>query len=81
MEVPPSPKVHDHAVGLPEDVSVKLTASGAAPMVGVPVKAAVGGDPCEVVMVISATLMDMLREPLVVSQSHSAIIRLLSAQK
>ena len=37
-----SPKVQDQEVGLPVEVSVKLTASGGAPLVGVPVKFATG---------------------------------------
>ena len=39
----PSPKLHDHAVGLPEDVSVNATASGAVPLVGEALKLAAGG--------------------------------------
>ncbi len=38
----PSPKSHDHDVGLPVDVSVKVTASGATPDVGDAVKLATG---------------------------------------
>ena len=33
-----SPKVHDHAVGVLVEESVKLTASGCVPVVGVPEK-------------------------------------------
>ena len=40
--VPPSPKVHAHDVGVPVDVSVNDTASGAVPDVADAVKAAVG---------------------------------------
>ena len=40
--VPPSPKFQDHAVGVPEDVSVKVTVSGAVPLVGFAVKLATG---------------------------------------
>ncbi len=43
MEEPPSPKVQDQAVGLLLEMSVKLTASGAEPVVGVPLKLATGG--------------------------------------
>ncbi len=42
VEVFESPKVHDHAVGLLVEESVKLTARGAAPIVGVPEKFATG---------------------------------------
>jgi hypothetical protein len=42
-EVPPSPKLHDQAVGLPEDVSVKATVSGAGPLVREALKLAAGG--------------------------------------
>ena len=43
MEVAlPSPKSHDRDVGLPVDVSVNCTASGADPLVGEAVKPAVG---------------------------------------
>jgi hypothetical protein len=42
-EVPPSPKLHDQLVGLPEDVSVKATVSGAGPLVGEALKLAAGG--------------------------------------
>jgi hypothetical protein len=42
-EVAPSPKLHDQAVGLPEDVSVKVTVSGAVPLVGEALKLAAGG--------------------------------------
>ncbi len=39
----PSPKSQDHAVGVPVDRSVKVTCMGAGPpVVGVPVKDAVG---------------------------------------
>jgi len=40
--VPPSPKLHDHDVGLPLDRSVKFTVSGAVPDVGEPEKFATG---------------------------------------
>ena len=40
-----SPKFHDHEVGELVEVSVKLTANGAVPEVGVPVKFATGGLP------------------------------------
>jgi hypothetical protein len=43
VENVPSPKSQDHVVGLPVEVSVKVTASGAAPDVGVPTNEAVGG--------------------------------------
>lgn len=43
MLVAPSPKFHDHDVGLPLDRSVKFTPSGRLPDVGEPVKFAVGG--------------------------------------
>ena len=43
VDVVPSPKLHDQAVGLPDDKSVKLTVSGAAPVVGDAVKLATGG--------------------------------------
>jgi hypothetical protein len=42
-DVAPSPKLQDQAVGLPEDVSVKATVSGAGPLVGVALKLAAGG--------------------------------------
>jgi hypothetical protein len=42
VEVPPSPNVHDHEVGFPADVSVKLTGSGALPVMGDAVKEATG---------------------------------------
>ena len=42
VDVAPSPKVHSHDVGDPVEVSVKDTASGAAPVVGVRVNDAVG---------------------------------------
>ena len=45
VDVPPSPKFHDQLVGLPADVSVKFTVSGAPPEVGEPVNEAVGGVP------------------------------------
>ena len=51
MLVPPSPNVQLHEVA-PVDVSVKATASGVYPELGVYVKAADGADtviPCEVV--------------------------------
>jgi hypothetical protein len=41
--VAPSPNVQDHDVGLPEDVSVKLTASPGVGALGENVKAATGG--------------------------------------
>ena len=44
MLVPPSPKVHDQLLGLPEDWSVKFTVSGAQPLVGDPVKSATGAE-------------------------------------
>jgi hypothetical protein len=40
--VPPSPKVHAHEVGVPEDASVKTVVSGATPLTGTPVKDATG---------------------------------------
>ena len=43
VDVPPSPKLHDQDVGLPDEVSVKATASGAGPLVGDAVKLATGG--------------------------------------
>ena len=43
VEVPPSPKVHAHEVGLPALVSVNWTVRGARPAVGVAVKAVTGG--------------------------------------
>jgi hypothetical protein len=42
VDVPPSPKVHDHEVGDPVDWSVNVTGSGATPDVGEAEKAAVG---------------------------------------
>jgi len=42
-EVPPSPKVHDQAVGVFVDRSVKSTSSGAVPEVGAAEKSAAGG--------------------------------------
>jgi hypothetical protein len=44
-DVAPSPKLQDQAVGLPEDVSVKATASGAGPLVGEALKLATGAAP------------------------------------
>jgi hypothetical protein len=41
--VDPSPKVHDQLVGLPVEVSLKVTARGAVPLVGLAVKDATGG--------------------------------------
>jgi hypothetical protein len=38
VEVVPSPNSHDHAVGVPVEVSVNCTSSGAVPDVGVAVK-------------------------------------------
>ncbi len=38
--VVPSPKSHDHMVGLPVEVSVNWTVSGAVPVVGAAVKSA-----------------------------------------
>ena len=43
--VPPSPNVHDHAVGVFVEESVKFTVNGTAPIVGVPEKAATGALP------------------------------------
>ena len=43
VDVPPSPKVHDQAVGDPVELSVKATVSGAMPAVGDPLKSATGG--------------------------------------
>jgi len=45
VDVPPSPKVQLQLVGEPALVSVKFTASGAVPLVGVAVKLAVGAGP------------------------------------
>ena len=42
VEVPPSPKFHERAVIVPVEESVKLTLSGATPLVGVAVKFATG---------------------------------------
>ena len=42
VSVPPSPKSQDHAVGKLLEASVKLTAKGPAPLVGVPAKSATG---------------------------------------
>ncbi len=42
-EVAPSPKVQNHSFGLPVEVSVNWTASGARPAVTFAVKSAVGG--------------------------------------
>ena len=42
--MPSSVKSQAHAVGAPELVSVKPTASGAVPLVGLAVKLAVGAD-------------------------------------
>ena len=39
----PSPKLQAHDVGVPVDVSLKFTSSGACPLVGVAPKPAVGG--------------------------------------
>ena len=43
MLVPPSPKLHDLLVILPVEPSVKLTVNGRYPLVGIPLKLAVGG--------------------------------------
>jgi hypothetical protein len=43
VDVEPSPKFHAQAVGALEDVSVKVTISGAIPDVGIVVKLATGG--------------------------------------
>ena len=43
VDVPPSPKLHDHDVGVPVEVSVNVTESGLVPDVGVPVKFVTGG--------------------------------------
>jgi hypothetical protein len=40
-----SPKFHDQEVGVLVELSVKVTESGAVPEVGVPEKAATGGEP------------------------------------
>jgi hypothetical protein len=40
--VPPSPNVHEWFVIVPVDASVKVTLSGAAPLVGLAVKSATG---------------------------------------
>ena len=43
VDVPPSPKAHEYVgVGLPVDVFVKATVSGAVPLVGVAVNDATG---------------------------------------
>jgi hypothetical protein len=42
VDVPPSPNDHAHDVGLPVDVSVNVTGSGAVPDVGVAVNDATG---------------------------------------
>ena len=42
VDVVPSPKSHDQPVGPFVEASVKLTASGAAPLRGVPEKSATG---------------------------------------
>ena len=42
VEVPPSPRFHERAVTVPVEVSVKLTLSGAVPLVGAAVKFATG---------------------------------------
>ena len=51
VDVPPFPKVQAQLVGEPLLVSVKFTASGAVPLVGVAVKLAVGADGWLTVMV------------------------------
>ena len=43
VDVPPSPKFQFQLVGVPVDVSVNVTESGAVPEVGVPVKLATDG--------------------------------------
>ena len=43
-ELVPSPKLHDHAVGVFVEVSVNVTFNGTMPDVGVPVKLATGGE-------------------------------------
>ena len=45
VDIFPSPKFHDHEVGLPVEVSVNVTKSGFDPDVGVPVNFATGGGP------------------------------------
>jgi hypothetical protein len=43
VEVLLSPNAHDQELGEPVEVSVKFTANGAVPLVGLPVKFATGG--------------------------------------
>ena len=50
VDVAPSPNVQAHDVGVPVDRSVKLTISGALPMVGVALKSAVGAGGAVTVM-------------------------------
>lgn len=51
MDVPLSPKFHDHEVGEFVDASVNTTFKGAVPDVGVPLKSATGGKVGVVVVV------------------------------
>jgi hypothetical protein len=56
-EVPESPKFHDHPVGVFVDASVKFTVSGAAPVVGAPLKAATGDVPLVLRVILYARLV------------------------
>jgi hypothetical protein len=53
VAVAPSPKLHDHAVGVPVEVSLKPTVSGAVPLVAEAVKPAVGGTGERVGVIVS----------------------------
>ena len=83
MEVPPSPKFHNHVIG--EQLvlrSVKLTAKGIQPLSGAPIKAALGdlaGQLAGVSGIIAAgpqelfiTLRDIISFPPAVSEAVSA---------
>ena len=50
--MPPSPKAHTRPVTVPLEVSVKFTSKVAAPLVGLPVKAAMGATGATLVTVI-----------------------------
>jgi hypothetical protein len=51
-EVPPSPKVQDHEVGEPDDVSVKSTSRGAVPDEGCAVKDALSSGAVTVTVIV-----------------------------
>jgi hypothetical protein len=58
VEVPPSPKVHAQLVGVPVEVSVNWTASGAVPVVGDQVKLATGAGTGAVTTIVPVLVLD-----------------------